>query len=76
MKNAVSWDVMPRGSCNNQLFGGTYRLHHQGDKIHSTHLKSASNMITANVDPSSLTTDVEVPSSIPGATSLPENMWL
>jgi hypothetical protein len=32
MKNAVFWDVTPYGSCKNRLFGGTYRLHHQGDK--------------------------------------------
>jgi hypothetical protein len=29
MKNAVFWDVTP---CENRRFGGTYRLHHQGDK--------------------------------------------
>jgi hypothetical protein len=32
IKNAVFWDVTPRGSCKNGRFGGTYRLHHQGDK--------------------------------------------
>jgi hypothetical protein len=32
MKNGVSWDVTPCGSCNNRRFGGTLRLHHQGDK--------------------------------------------
>jgi hypothetical protein len=32
MKNGVFWDVTPCGSCKNQRFGGTYRLHHQGDK--------------------------------------------
>jgi hypothetical protein len=32
MKNAVFGDVKPCGSCNNQRFVGTYRLHHQGDK--------------------------------------------
>jgi Rieske Fe-S protein len=32
-KNAVFWDVTPRGSCKNQRFGGTYRLHHQGERI-------------------------------------------
>jgi hypothetical protein len=26
------WGVTPCGSCNNRRFGGTYRLHHQGDK--------------------------------------------
>jgi hypothetical protein len=32
MKDGVFWDVTPCGSCKNQRFGGTYRLHHQGDK--------------------------------------------
>jgi hypothetical protein len=32
MKNAVSWDVTPCGSCKNRLFGEIYRLHHQGDR--------------------------------------------
>jgi hypothetical protein len=32
MKNAVFSDVTPCGSCKNRCFGGTYRLHHQGDK--------------------------------------------
>jgi hypothetical protein len=32
MKSAVFWDVAPCGSCKNLLFGGTYRLRHQGDK--------------------------------------------
>jgi hypothetical protein len=32
MKNAVFCDVTQSGSCNNRRFGGTYRLHHQGDK--------------------------------------------
>jgi hypothetical protein len=29
LKNAIFWDVTPRGSCKNRCFGGTYRLHHQ-----------------------------------------------
>jgi hypothetical protein len=32
MKNALFWDVTPCGSCRNRRFGGTYCLHHQGDK--------------------------------------------
>jgi hypothetical protein len=32
MKNTVFWDVTTRGSCKNRSFGGTYRLHHDGDK--------------------------------------------
>jgi hypothetical protein len=31
LKNDVFWDVTPCGSCKNRRFGGTYRLHHQGD---------------------------------------------
>jgi hypothetical protein len=32
MKNGVFWDATPRGFCKNRLFGGTYHLHHQGEK--------------------------------------------
>jgi hypothetical protein len=32
MTNTVFWDVTPCGSCKNRRLGGTYRLHHQGDK--------------------------------------------
>jgi hypothetical protein len=32
MKNAVFWEVTLCGSCKNRRFGGTWRLHHQGDK--------------------------------------------
>jgi hypothetical protein len=32
MKNVFVWDVTPCGSSKNQRFGGTYRLHHQGEK--------------------------------------------
>jgi hypothetical protein len=32
LKSAVFWDATPCGSCKNQRFGGTQRLHHQGDK--------------------------------------------
>jgi hypothetical protein len=28
---SLFWDVKPRGSCKNRSFGGTYRLHHQGE---------------------------------------------
>jgi hypothetical protein len=31
-KNAAFWDVTLLGSCKNRRFGGTQRLHHQGDK--------------------------------------------
>jgi hypothetical protein len=33
MRNAVIWNVTPFGSFKVRRFGGTYRLHHQGDKI-------------------------------------------
>jgi hypothetical protein len=32
MRNAVFWDIAPCGPCENRLFGGNYRLHHQGAK--------------------------------------------
>jgi hypothetical protein len=32
MENAVFWAVTQCGSCNNQRFGGVWRLHHQNDK--------------------------------------------
>jgi hypothetical protein len=32
MMNAIFWDVTPCGSCRKRRFGGTYRLHHLGDK--------------------------------------------
>jgi hypothetical protein len=31
MKNAIFLDMMPRGSCKNRRFGGTYCLHRQGE---------------------------------------------
>jgi hypothetical protein len=32
MNNTVFWVVTLCGSCMNRRFGGTYRLHHQGEK--------------------------------------------
>jgi hypothetical protein len=32
VKNADFWDVTPCGSCKNRRFGGTYRLHHEGER--------------------------------------------
>jgi hypothetical protein len=32
MTNAVYFDIVLYGSCKKRHFGGTYRLHHQGDK--------------------------------------------
>jgi hypothetical protein len=48
LKNAVLWNATPCGSCKNQRFGGTYRLHHQGDKNRRDRL-----LVTANVVSSS-----------------------
>jgi hypothetical protein len=31
-KNGVFWAITPCGSCKNGRFGGTWCLHHQGDK--------------------------------------------
>jgi hypothetical protein len=31
MKNVAFLDVTPCGSCENRCFGGTQRVHHQGD---------------------------------------------
>jgi hypothetical protein len=51
MKNAVSFDVTPRGPCKNRRFGGKYRLHHQSDMV--LFLRSMLRLlITANVVPS------------------------
>jgi hypothetical protein len=36
MKNALFWEVKARGSHKNRRFGGTYRLHHQGEKNRRT----------------------------------------
>jgi hypothetical protein len=33
MKNSVFWDMMSCGSCRNRCFGGTCRLHQQGERI-------------------------------------------
>jgi hypothetical protein len=32
MKNAVFWDIAPRGSCKNERLGIKYHLHHHGEK--------------------------------------------
>jgi hypothetical protein len=32
MKTAVFWDITPCGSYKNLCFGGTYHVHHHGDK--------------------------------------------
>jgi hypothetical protein len=45
MKNAVFWDVTPRGSCKTLLFRGTYHVHHQGDK----NRKVLRMLVTANI---------------------------
>jgi hypothetical protein len=57
-KNAVVWDVTPRGSRKNQCFGGTYRLHHSIIRVTriggiGTMLAVTSKQSAANVVPSS-----------------------
>jgi hypothetical protein len=32
VKNAVLWDVIPRGYYKNRRFGGSFRFHYQGGK--------------------------------------------
>jgi hypothetical protein len=41
MKNAVFWDVMSCGFRENRRFGGTYRLHHRGEKINELEITLA-----------------------------------
>jgi hypothetical protein len=50
MKSAVFWDVTACGSCKNQRFGGTCRLHHQGYKNRRVRNNVSSNqlLVTAN----------------------------
>jgi hypothetical protein len=43
MKNAVFSDVTQCGSFRNRRFGGTHRLHHQGDKN-----RCATNNVSSN----------------------------
>jgi hypothetical protein len=31
IKKAIFWDMTPCGCCKNRSFGGTYRLHNQGE---------------------------------------------
>jgi hypothetical protein len=42
-KNAVNWDVEMCDSYKNRVFGGTHRLHHQGDKNRRIRNKLSSN---------------------------------
>jgi hypothetical protein len=52
MKNAIFLDVTPYGSCKDQHLGGTYRLHHHGDK--TVFLRSVHQLLdTASLVPSS-----------------------
>jgi hypothetical protein len=43
VKNAVFWDVTQCGFCKNRFFGGTYSLHHQGDKNYRARNNGGSN---------------------------------
>jgi hypothetical protein len=49
LKNGVFWDATSCDFCNNRRFGGTYRLHHQGDKN-----RRARNNVTVNSNRSML----------------------
>jgi hypothetical protein len=42
-KNAVFWDITPRGSCNNRTFGWMYLLQLQGDKNRQARKNISSN---------------------------------
>jgi hypothetical protein len=56
IKNGIFWNVTPCASCKNRRFGGTQRLHHQGDKNRRTRNNVSRNcrlLVTANVVPSS-----------------------
>jgi hypothetical protein len=55
IKNAVFWDGVPCGSCQNRRFGGP-RLHLQGGKDQRTRNSVRSLLVTANAFPSSLFT--------------------
>jgi hypothetical protein len=46
LKNGVFWDVTLRGSCKNGRFGGTYRLHHHGDKMIEAPSSSETSVLT------------------------------
>jgi hypothetical protein len=43
IKNAVIWDVMLCGSCENRRFAGTYRLQHQGEENQRARNNASSN---------------------------------
>jgi hypothetical protein len=51
MKNVIFWDVMLCGPCKNRRFGGTYRLHHEGDTVFLHSMLQL--LVTANVVPNS-----------------------
>jgi hypothetical protein len=57
MKNAVFWDVAPCDSCQNRLFGGTYRVQHQGDKnrrnMNNVFLRNVFRLLVAATIPTS-----------------------
>jgi hypothetical protein len=47
-KNAIFWDVTQCSCCRNRRFGGTYRLHHQGDSYRRTKSNVSSNQRPSN----------------------------
>jgi hypothetical protein len=48
MKNAIIWDITPRGCYKVWYFGGTCRLHHQVDKNQQTWNNIGSNLQLKN----------------------------
>jgi hypothetical protein len=59
MKNGVFWVVTPCGSCKNRRFGGTWRLHHQGDKNLCTRLLQEPHGVTTQKTPFFIVTAVK-----------------
>jgi hypothetical protein len=51
MENAIFWNVMPCGSCENQCLGRTCHLHHQGENQWARNNVSSNQqfLVTANV---------------------------
>jgi hypothetical protein len=60
---AVFLDVTPCGSCKNRHFGGTYRLHHLGNKNRRARNKVSSNFFVPRSVLRLLVTTIGIPSS-------------
>jgi hypothetical protein len=71
LKNCVFWDVTPCGSCKNRRFGGSYRLHQQGDKSGWTRNSVSCNwqpthLLSSSGWPRTMFRSLELSSSITG----------